>query len=658
VAAQCADSLGNAVLSYDPLTQPGWLGIVITKQNRKPVIDSIQVIPASGPYLTVSTYTVCDSLGGNNDHNADFCEHITLNLTVSNVGVLTADNIAATLATSDTNVIVTGNTFALDSLPSGQTVIVPDAFALTVKNNVADQHLVHCTVTFVSDTSTWSSSLILNLNAPQLTVGNLTVLDPAPGGNNNGVLDPGETATLQIAMVNTGHADAGNATGQLVILPGSSSYIIALNPTYYIGSLPVNQTTYADFGVVTNGITPAGTGVQMNYTGLAGIQGQYSVQNPFSLVIGEVPQYIITNGTQGTCLADFYDTGGPDNGYVENEDFTMTFTPATPGAKLQVVFSAFDLEPESNCSYDWMKIYNGNSTGATLLGTWCGSGSPDSLASSDGSGALTFQFHSDYSVNYSGWAARIKCFGGPLNLLANAFPPQVCAGSSTQLTAIPSGGTGNYTYQWQPATYLDDPYSATPLCTPADNISYTVTVYDGTSSLTSSPVVVTVMPVPAPATISLQGADLVSSSANGNQWYLNGAMIPGANQQVFTPEDFGTYYVTVTDGTTGCFSLPSNTISLWATGIGTPGMPAPVSIFPNPFRDQYTVKYTLAQPGMIRITLVDGFGKTLRFLADASYAPAGEYTLTAGAGTLAPGLYYLRIQTDTYTVTRKLILTK
>ena len=31
---------------------PGYIDIVITKQNRKPIIDSIQVIPATGPYLT------------------------------------------------------------------------------------------------------------------------------------------------------------------------------------------------------------------------------------------------------------------------------------------------------------------------------------------------------------------------------------------------------------------------------------------------------------------------------------------------------------------------------------------------------------------------------------------------------------------------------
>ncbi|NQV01722.1 MAG: gingipain R, partial [Bacteroidia bacterium] len=51
ITSACADSSGNATLTFDALSDPGYIGIVITKQNFKPHIDSIQVIPAVGPYL-------------------------------------------------------------------------------------------------------------------------------------------------------------------------------------------------------------------------------------------------------------------------------------------------------------------------------------------------------------------------------------------------------------------------------------------------------------------------------------------------------------------------------------------------------------------------------------------------------------------------------
>ena len=46
----------------------------------------------------------------------------------------------------------------------------------------------------------------------------------------------------------------------------------------------------------------------------------------------------------------------------------------------------------------------------------------------------------------------------------------VCSGESATLSA--SGGTS---YVWSPATYLDDAFSANPICTALTDISYTVT---------------------------------------------------------------------------------------------------------------------------------------------------------------------------------------
>ena len=64
LGAQCADSTGIVNLSFSPHSSPDSLSVVITIQNRKPSLGFIQVIPATGPYMVLSTYTVNDSLGG------------------------------------------------------------------------------------------------------------------------------------------------------------------------------------------------------------------------------------------------------------------------------------------------------------------------------------------------------------------------------------------------------------------------------------------------------------------------------------------------------------------------------------------------------------------------------------------------------------------
>ncbi|MDA3943396.1 MAG: M14 family zinc carboxypeptidase [Bacteroidetes bacterium] len=119
--------------------------------------------------------------------------------------------------------------------------------------------------------------------------------------------------------------------------------------------------------------------------------------------------YVMQQGTFETCEGLFFDTGGPDGDYGNNQDFVMTFLPDQDEALTKVTFNSFSIEADAGCDYDWLKIFDGTSTMAPLLGTWCGSDSPGEIIASNDAGALTFQFHSDGSVTGPGWDANISC---------------------------------------------------------------------------------------------------------------------------------------------------------------------------------------------------------------------------------------------------------
>jgi len=123
-------------------------------------------------------------------------------------------------------------------------------------------------------------------------------------------------------------------------------------------------------------------------------------------------EYLMSNQTITTCSGLFFDTGGSDSNYQNDEDFTMTFEPANSGAKIEIEFLSFDVEYQSSCNYDYLEIYDGQTSSSTLIGTFCGTDSPGTITSTDISGALTFVFHSDYSETFSGWDAVINCIGG------------------------------------------------------------------------------------------------------------------------------------------------------------------------------------------------------------------------------------------------------
>ena len=115
--------------------------------------------------------------------------------------------------------------------------------------------------------------------------------------------------------------------------------------------------------------------------------------------------YNMSNTTVTTCDALFYDSGGPDGNYGNNLNYTMTFYPASEGAKVCVDFEEFNTES----NYDFLRIYDGTSTSATQIGNYSGTLSPGTVTATNTAGALTFEFTSDNSVSKSGWVATVSC---------------------------------------------------------------------------------------------------------------------------------------------------------------------------------------------------------------------------------------------------------
>jgi hypothetical protein len=234
----------------------------------------------------------------------------------------------------------------------------------------------------------------------------------------------------------------------------------------------------------------------------------------------------------------------------------------------------------------------------------------------------------------------------------------ICQGESSQLTVVVNGGSGTFTYTWSPDTYLDDPASATPVSTPEANIAYTVTVDDGTYSVTSPPVNITVIPAPSTPVITLQQDTLFSSAQSGNQWYRYQEMIAGATEPEYVPVSSGDYSVTVTDPLTGCSSQHSNIIPYYLTGIHNETSNQEVNIYPNPFRDFVTISYDMPEPGPLLISLLDGLGREVVVLVNNSLQDSGQHSFEMDGQSLDKGLYYIKVETKKYSISKKLILTK
>lgn len=200
--------------------------------------------------------------------------------------------------------------------------------------------------------------------------------------------------------------------------------------------------------------------------------------------------YNMNDATVTVKDALFYDAGGPNNNYPDNDLHVMTFKPGTAGAMIQVEFIEFSTEQ----GYDILRIYDGTVVATSPCLAELSGNATGKYTATNEEGALTFRFLSDYAMNEKGWKAVIRCVGGEMTLDVEAEQDTICLGQQLRLYANVSGGSYDYAYSWSPAELFDNPNVQNPIATPTElgeNV-FTLTVSDGENAKEASVSVVVV----------------------------------------------------------------------------------------------------------------------------------------------------------------------
>ena len=98
------------------------------------------------------------------------------------------------------------------------------------------------------------------------------------------------------------------------------------------------------------------------------------------------------------------------------------------------------------------------------------------------------------------------------------------------------------------------------------------------------------------------------------------------------------------------------------TNYNTPESFQLTNTFPNPFRENTTISFSLSKPDFINLSIFDVTGREVKNMITGN-VNAGEHKiswdgLNSYGSKLPSGIYYYRISTSGFTKTKKMILLK
>jgi len=320
------DAQGHVDLVIPPATGP--MKLTVTKRNRQPYLTDVPL--GLGEYVGVQDFLIQDDgtgeSSGNGDGIANPAETIELRLQLRNFGHQTYPNINCVLIQEDGDVPVLDEVEYVGSLAAGGSAWTTDDFEFSVPARARDGRSLRFRVRAVSGEHQWDSAIELPVEAPELVYSTLHFYDAGP----NGILDPGETASLTVALLNDGsqRMEASSAT-----LSSESRYITV--PDAQGGYAPVmpgatQENSSQRFGVTATSDCPRGYLADM----LLIVEGAGVVDTVrFVLPVGDP-------GSSDPLGPDAYGYFGFDNtdtGYPEAPTYQwVEIAPAAGGSGTQV----------------------------------------------------------------------------------------------------------------------------------------------------------------------------------------------------------------------------------------------------------------------------------------------------------------------------------
>lgn len=197
---------GTVTLDLPDISNDSCL-VVVTGQNKIPLVKTIYLRNIVNEYINLTRVTVND-IPGNNNGKADFGEMLYLNLTISNLGQTAAEELSVKIsAPSPGGFTILNDSAFIGTLPGRQDVTTGTQLLIKIDDLIQNNSYVTLDIHLKDNKSEKLYKTDLRLYAPVLSLMNCTI-DDAGNGNGDQIADPGESFNLLVNIKNSGGSSA------------------------------------------------------------------------------------------------------------------------------------------------------------------------------------------------------------------------------------------------------------------------------------------------------------------------------------------------------------------------------------------------------------------------------------------------------------------
>lgn len=341
IGTSSTNSSGDATVMFDPvLIAVGDLELYISGYNRPAEMHQLQVVP-TGNFVSVTGYSVISG----NDNIIEFGENTLLSLDLEEVGN-TGDihNVVVEISSADENITLNDNSENVGFIPSGGAVELIDAFDFTVADDIPNEHTILIDIEITSDEGDWNSQVELVGYNADLAINNIEVLD-----GENGFLDPGEVADIEINIHNLGGADLYDLISSI---SSNDPNLTITNLPASIDSLNAGETDNIGFSVELSEAAQSGDVIEFDLNITA--NNNFNFLAEFALIVG----IAIEDFESGDFTAFAWEHGGDADWIIVDQAYEGAYsarTGAIGNNSMSSISIELEISSEGEISF-WKKV--------------------------------------------------------------------------------------------------------------------------------------------------------------------------------------------------------------------------------------------------------------------------------------------------------------